>query len=659
MPLVKRKSIYLTVIFIITLSLLFVSNMTAFADDPPPTPDPAPTSDNANLSKIIINGKKLDGFNPNQLNYSYTFNKPVAKYTLEAYAEDAGATVYGTGSSEFAGAGYHSETGTHFIKVTAADNTTEKEYTITITNPPPDPSLSKNANAAMIEINGIPVPGFHPSTREYYLTMPEQDVSIKASAEDDGAKVSGTGTHFAAVGPNTYEIVVTAEDGITLQEYYIHINATDPGAEPNPEDSSSPDLEQGAGEPGTPSSLEFNVSMIESANWSHILYEYWGNGVTIGNSAVVNVVASNVSSDYTVTTTVNGGSVPSDMDYEEDYDLGKVYVNCAYYGDTNPKTFNVGTDISKAVTFPKLVISVTVKDNLTGESKTVSHTVPAKSVPSAYDAYHNHRYDELFCFEDRFLEYMQDQRIDKNSENIAENKQQIEENTEAIIKMQNEIGRLNCEVNELESKVENLRRMLFTFMDEFENNPSLEMVDFWYREKPKEVAFRFSELLFTTAHAVNNDWVHIVLDKTNYEVELELDEEKQYDIYWVANYANNEKEKEYYQIIPNSEELLVETDASSMQLPTQEQPKAAEKEVAKSTVEETETKIINEKSQQPIIVEQQGITITTLIIIVVIVLIIGGGIGIFGYLIGSKKIVLFKNRKASIDKNETREDLEL
>lgn len=251
---------------------------------------------------------------------------------------------------------------------------------------------------------------------------------------------------------------------------------------------------------------------------------------------------------------------------------------------------------------------------------------------------------------------MQDKRIDKNSEDIADNKQQIEENTqaieenaEAIIGLQNEIGKLNCKVNELESEVENLRCMLFTFMDEFENNPSLQTIDFWYREKPKEVAFRFSDLLFATAHAAAQDWAHIVLDKTNYEVELELDKTKQYDIYWVANYTNDEKEQEYYQIIPNSEELLIETDASNMQLPIQEQPKAIGKEVA----QETGTKITNKDNQQPVIVQQQGITITTLIIIVVIVLIIGGGIGIFGYLIGSKKIVLFKKKKTTNENNET------
>lgn len=506
--------------------------------------------------------------------------------------------------------------------------------------PDPTPALSSNADLSWIFIKGADISVGDKTTLYYTFDNPVGSYNVWAQAEDSKASISGTGDFKFTKGGETANIyiTVTAEDGITQKQYTLSVT--------NPE-GQVVEEEPLAGDeiPEEPTiSGPFTINIEHSSTWCNPCYEYKSKGIRISDTVGVSAKIYNISSDYTINATINGEPFSNTMDksYSVYYKNASamIDINCRY-----SKEVNFGDDINKSASFPSVNIKITITDNQTGQTETITHNSKANTFPSAYNAYFNHRYDDNFYLENSFINYIQDKRIDKNVENIAENNKQItenamiiEENLNTIIAIQTDIGELNCRVNELESDVENLRQMNFTFCDEFSNNPNLETIDFWYRENPSEVAFRLSDLLFTTAHAADEDWIHIVLDSNNYEIELEFDKNKQYDVYWVANYSDETSSQEYYQIVPNSKELIVEAD-SNMQTPIVEQEPSvdAEPKNAKDTARQDEEAQLSGSDILEDTDNRQGITTTTLIIVIAVALVLGGGIGMLGFMFGSKK----------------------
>lgn len=89
----------------------------------------------------------------------------------------------------------------------------------------PDGNKSSNNWLRGLSVDGYSLtPTFSSDTTEYNLIV-ENDVTsidISASAADTGASVSGRGTHQLAVGNNTINIVVTAEDG-GVRTYTVNV----------------------------------------------------------------------------------------------------------------------------------------------------------------------------------------------------------------------------------------------------------------------------------------------------------------------------------------------------------------------------------------------------------------------------------------------------
>lgn len=98
-----------------------------------------------------------------------------------------------------------------------------KTYNFNITRTAP----SKNVNLSDLTVDGVTVPGFNPATIEYTLTdvpYSKSSLVIGATVADPlNDNISGTGTKTIAVGPNTYKVVVTGEDGTTSKEYTIKV----------------------------------------------------------------------------------------------------------------------------------------------------------------------------------------------------------------------------------------------------------------------------------------------------------------------------------------------------------------------------------------------------------------------------------------------------
>ena len=113
------------------------------------------------------------------------------------------------------------------IMVTAEDGTTSKTYTIYVERESATANLSHNANLSDLKVDGVTVTGFDADTLTYNLAAvanSKTSITITATAEDTNATVSGqTGSQALSVGNNSYNIMVTAEDGETKKTYTINI----------------------------------------------------------------------------------------------------------------------------------------------------------------------------------------------------------------------------------------------------------------------------------------------------------------------------------------------------------------------------------------------------------------------------------------------------
>lgn len=121
------------------------------------------------------------------------------------------------------------------IKVTSADGTTTKTYTVTIQRAPS--SNAKLVNLALIEDDFVSVtPGFVPDTTSYTASVAKGTESIRVipTATDDTATITVNGTPVQSgatsdgislsEGSNTITVLVTAEDGSTTMQYTVTVN---------------------------------------------------------------------------------------------------------------------------------------------------------------------------------------------------------------------------------------------------------------------------------------------------------------------------------------------------------------------------------------------------------------------------------------------------
>ncbi len=104
----------------------------------------------------------------------------------------------------------------------ATQNTVTQQNTSNTTNQATE--KSSNANLSNLGIRPHDFTGFRYGTTSYEVAVPEdtETVEVYASAQDEKAKVTGTGKKNLEKGENKAEVVVTAEDG-TIKTYTINI----------------------------------------------------------------------------------------------------------------------------------------------------------------------------------------------------------------------------------------------------------------------------------------------------------------------------------------------------------------------------------------------------------------------------------------------------
>lgn len=102
-------------------------------------------------------------------------------------------------------------------------NGTGSSVTITMSTP-----KSSNNNLSSLKVDGTSVSGFSQSDTSYDLgSTDNSSISISATPDDSKASVSGAGTKNLIYGLNSFNVVVTAENGST-KTYALSINRNDP-----------------------------------------------------------------------------------------------------------------------------------------------------------------------------------------------------------------------------------------------------------------------------------------------------------------------------------------------------------------------------------------------------------------------------------------------
>ncbi len=189
-----------------------------------------PPSSNANLSSLSVSSGSIN-FNKDTTNYSVNVDSNVTSINVSASAEDSGAKISGTGSKNL-------NYGNNTIKVVVtAPSGATKTYTVSVNR---KDNRSNNNNLSSLTVSNGSI-RFNKNTTTYNMEVPfdTASINVSASAEDNKARVSGTGNKNLAAGKNnTIKITVTAENGST-KTYTINVRR---GADPNKEQSKDNNL---------------------------------------------------------------------------------------------------------------------------------------------------------------------------------------------------------------------------------------------------------------------------------------------------------------------------------------------------------------------------------------------------------------------------------
>ena len=176
-----------------------------------------PKSDNSNLSTLKVDGNNISGFSVSNLKYDLG-NTDSDSIEISAVAQDNKATVSGTGKKSLS---YGKNT---FNVVVKAENGSTKTYTITINR---NDNRSSNNYLKSLKISNAKI-SFNKYTLNYNIVVDNtvDSIDIQVQPEDSKSSVRGTGKKNLNIYLNTYNVVVTAENG-SKRVYKINISRKD------------------------------------------------------------------------------------------------------------------------------------------------------------------------------------------------------------------------------------------------------------------------------------------------------------------------------------------------------------------------------------------------------------------------------------------------
>ena len=265
-------------------------------------------SNDATLSNISLSGSVslVPDFAPNITNYTASVANNITSIDVTGTVTHTAATITGNGVKTLV-VGNNSVT----LTVKAEDGTTTKTYTVVIHRAP-----SSDASLSSLTINPYSErlqPAFTPAVTTYDVYVEnhvDQLLSVTGVATHPNATVSGNGGPklLPLLDPNinTITITVTAEDGVTTQNYLIRVKR-DGVAVSQDATLSSLTVSEGVLSPSfAPNTMNYTVNVatgISSINVAGVANDpkstVEGNGthalVEGANSITIKVIAENLS----------------------------------------------------------------------------------------------------------------------------------------------------------------------------------------------------------------------------------------------------------------------------------------------------------------------------------------------------------------------------
>lgn len=156
-------------------------------------------------------------FTPEGTSYTVLVPGTVDSVDIDASLTDTrGRIEYGTGNHTI-----HVGTNPITLRVRSESNS-PLDYTIIV-----ERAKKTDAKLSDLTIDGVTIPNFDPNVFTYNIanSYPNSTTSINigATTSDVDATVSGTGNKGLKTDKNTFDIVVTAEDGTTTETYQINV----------------------------------------------------------------------------------------------------------------------------------------------------------------------------------------------------------------------------------------------------------------------------------------------------------------------------------------------------------------------------------------------------------------------------------------------------
>ena len=176
-------------------------------------------SENANLNSLVLEETDLaPEFKPSITEYTAIVGLDVENIKVVAKTEDSEATVTVKGNKDL-------EEGENTITIVVeAEAGNTKTYTIKVTKTLDEEKM--NARLKSLIVQGFNIyPSFQNNIYNYNLNISEEILKLDISAETENEKATFIieGNDNLKNGDNLIKIIVTAEDGVTTNEYKINV----------------------------------------------------------------------------------------------------------------------------------------------------------------------------------------------------------------------------------------------------------------------------------------------------------------------------------------------------------------------------------------------------------------------------------------------------
>ncbi|MGN1271266.1 MAG: cadherin-like beta sandwich domain-containing protein [Clostridia bacterium] len=176
-------------------------------------------SENANLKSLVLEGTDLaPEFKATTLEYTAIVGLDVENIKVTAEAEDSEATVTVKGNKDL-------EEGENTITIIVeAEAGNTKTYTVKVTKTLNEEAMNTRLKSLIVQGFNI-YPSFQNNIYNYNLNINEKISQLEISAETENEKATFVieGNENLEEGDNLIKIIVTAEDGVTTNEYKINV----------------------------------------------------------------------------------------------------------------------------------------------------------------------------------------------------------------------------------------------------------------------------------------------------------------------------------------------------------------------------------------------------------------------------------------------------